>query len=248
MSDRLRHASAGLRARPAVLSLKDTLRLLRHSVRRGRGLIDTAPDAIPAPLGSVARGVLADFDQIADQVNGFAGRLSHRFLDAHMPEGPWDDLTLAQIETLDAAEMAFAHSAYRTLSRSLRTLGADAALISELRAAEAFKASIQEAEGDRFKQAAHLVLAMNARGVVRGAGEPIAKGSASRAEIATLALALWLIADRDDELDGAEELLDACTAMARALAPDLAQVLAREDGTIREKVLGRLIADYSDNI
>ncbi|MEM7567932.1 MAG: hypothetical protein AAF321_11945, partial [Pseudomonadota bacterium] len=216
MSDRRRHVSADLRARPAALSLKDTLRLLRHSVRRGRGLIDMAPDAIPAPLGSVARGALADFDHIADQVNDFAGRISHRFLDARTLEGPWDDLTLEQIETLDVAEIAFAHAAYRTLSRALRSLGAEDALISELRAAEAFKASIQEAGGDRFAQTAHLVLAMNAKGVVRGAGEPIAEGSASRAEIATLALALWLVAERDDGLDGAEELLDACTAMARA--------------------------------
>ena len=247
MSDRLRHAPASLRARPVTLSLKDTLRMLRHSVRRGRHMVDRAPRAIPAPLSAVARGALADFDQLADHVNDLAGRLSHRFLDAARSDVDWDGLTLAQIETLDDAEIAFAHAAYRGLRRALRQLGAEDAVVSELRAAEAFKASLRSGEGDRFAQAAILLVELVARGTVRGAGDPTGPGGAAKSEVASLALVLWLLAERDDDLDSAEELLDACCAMARALSADLARALRLEEGG-REKKLARMIRDYADNI
>lgn len=248
MSDRLRHAPAGLTARPVALSLKDTLRLLRHSVKRGRHMLDDAPRAVPAPLSTVARGALADFDQLADHVNEVAARLSHRFLDAAKAGAEWDELTLAQIETLDAAEIAFAHAAYRALKGALRRLGAENAIVSELRAAEAFKAALQKGEGDRFVQAAHLVIDLIARGAVRGASEPTGTDGAAKAEVANLALVLWLLAERDDDLDGAEDLLDACCAMARALSPDLARTLRLGQPGAREKKLARLIRDYVDNI
>ena len=247
MSDRLRHVPAGLRARPVALSLKDSLRLLRHSVRRGRHMVDRAPQAIPAPLSAVARGALADFDQLADHVNDLAGRLSHRFLDATRSDIDWDGLTLAQIETLDDAEIAFAHAAYRGLRRALRRLGAEDAVVSELRAAEAFKTSLQKLD-DRFAQGAILLVELVARGTVRGAGDPTGPGGAARSEVASLALVLWLLAERDDDLDGAEELLDACCAMAGALSGDLARALALSQPGARERKLTRMIRDYVDNI
>lgn len=243
MSDR-RQALSSLRRREVVLSLKDTLRLLRYSVRRGRSMIDAAPSAIPAPLGAVARGALSDFDQVADRVNDMAGYLSHRFLDA-VPDGA-DDITLAEIETLDTAEIAFAHAAYRALKRALRHLGADDALVSEVRAAEAFKAAIQARVGDRIAQAAALALGLIERGAIRGASAQV-RGGATKAQVATFALALWLLAERDDDLDGAEELLEACCAMAAALSGDLARAMAHE-GASRERALTRLVSAYVDNI
>ncbi|NIA68702.1 hypothetical protein HBA54_08870 [Pelagibius litoralis] len=232
----------------ARLPLKDALRMLRFTVKRGRTLLDKPLAPGPSPISGMARAVLNDFDQIADRVNDVAAGLSRRFLDTD-ESGRLYSATLADIENIGEAEIVFAQAAYHGLTRALRHLGTTEGLVSEVRMAEAYKAAVQSgaAEKDRFALAAALMQELVKRGVVRD----LLSGSTEEgdcltetdlAKVAIFALILWFLVDRQDDEDDAEGLLLTCCDMARALKSDLAESL---DDAER---LQDLIAAYVDKI
>lgn len=218
----------------ATLPLKDALRMLRFTVKRGRSLLDKPLAPVPSPISAVARAALRDFDQLADRVNDVAAGLSHRFLDSGDP-GRLRAATLEDIENISEAEIVFAQAAYRGLTCALRHLGANEGLVSEVRIAEAYKTVIQSGvtEGDRFSIAAALMQELVRRKVVRDlisvpgqatAGlEAAGLTEAELAKVSIFALILWFLVEREGDQDDVEALLLTCCDVARALETDLAE-------------------------
>ncbi len=213
----------------ATLPLKDALRMLRFTVKRGRSLLDKPLAPVPSPISTVARAALRDFDQFADRVNDVAAGLSHRFLDSGDP-GRLRAATLEDIENIGEAEIVFAQAAYRGLTCALRHLGANEGLVSEVRIAEAYKTVIQSGvtEGDRFSIAAALMQELVQRKVVRDllSGPDQEAASLTEAELAKVsifALILWFLVEREGDQDDVEALLLTCCDIARALESDLAE-------------------------
>ncbi|WP_299394234.1 hypothetical protein [Pelagibius sp.] len=233
----------------ARLPLKDALRMLRFTMKRGRGFLDTPLDPIPSPISDVARSVLRDFDQIADRVNDMAAGLSRRFLDSGGGES-LSTATLEDIEHIGHAEIAFAQAAYHGLTRALPHLGASEGLVSEVRSAEAYKAAIQSgaAEKDRFALAAALMQEMVDRGVIRDLlpaareeeGEPLTEEELEK--LAIFALILWFLAERQDGPEDAEALLLTCCDMAEALKTEVTECLGDAER------LRALLSAYADKI
>lgn len=218
----------------ATLPLKDALRMLRFTVKRGRTLLDKPLAPVPSPISAVARAALRDFDQFADRVNDVAAGLSHRFLDSGDP-GRLRAATLEDIENIGEAEIVFAQAAYRGLTCALRHLGANEGLVSEVRIAEAYKTVIQSdvTDRDRFFIAAALMQELVQRKVVRDlisapsqeTGDQEAAGltEAELAKVSIFALILWFLVEREGDQDDVEALLLTCCDVARALEADLAE-------------------------
>lgn len=232
----------------ATLPLKDALRMLRFTMRRGRTLLDKPLSPAPSPISDVARAVLSDFDQIADRVNDVAAGLSHRFLDAGDP-GRLRAATLEDIENIGEAEIVFAQAAYRGLTCALRYLGADEGLVSEVRIAEAYKTAIQSDAGDRdrFAIAAALMQEMVRRKVVRDLlSAPTAEdgdlAETALAKVSIFALILWFLVEREGDQDDVEGLLLTCCDLAQALEAELDERC--EDA----ERLRALIAAYVDKV
>lgn len=242
----------------ATLPLKDALRMLRFTVKRGRSLLDKPLAPVPSPISAVARAALRDFDQFADRVNDVAAGLSHRFLDSGDP-GRLRAATLEDIENIGEAEIVFAQAAYRGLTCALRHLGANEGLVSEVRIAEAYKTVIQSGvtEGDRFSIAAALMQELVQRKVVRDLipaptretggqetedREAAGLTEAELAKVSIFALILWFLVEREGNQDDVEALLLTCCDVARALEADLAERCG-DVGRLRE-----LFAAYVDKI
>ncbi len=232
----------------ATLPVKDALRMLRFTMKRGRTLLDRPLAPVPSPISEMARTVLRDFDQVADRVNDIAAGLSHRFLDSGDP-GRLRAATLEDIENIGEAEIVFAQAAYRGLTCALRYLGANEGLVSEVRIAEAYKTAIQSgaADKDRFAIAAALMQELVQRKVVRdllsGPGpEGDSLAEAELANVSVFALILWFLVERETDQDDVEALLLTCCDVARALEPDLAERCGDTD-RLRE-----LFANYVDKI
>ncbi len=244
------HSYRSLTTTVTTLPVKDALRTLRHTLLRGRTALEAPLDPLPSPLGSVARGVLSDVDSLAGRVSGVAESLTEHFLDSRWRSLP-QAATLEDIQHTDEPDIAFAQAAYRVLTRAMHYLGGVEALVSEMRAAEAYRAAERSplARQDRFGFSAALVAELRRRRVVASVvaaagGQRGDRTDPSVVDVAVFALALWLLTDRDDDGDweAAESLLQTCCDIAWALRVDVAQRLASPER------LRDLLAAYVDKV
>lgn len=229
----------------ATLPIKDALRMLRHTMRIGRARLGEPPAPMPGPVDTVARRVLDEVDHVAGQINAVAAGLSHRLLDAEpVARSP----TLEEIVGRTDPAVTFAAAAYRGTTRALRLLGACDGLVSETRAAEAFRAALRETgPGDRYALAAAIAHGFGRRHVVINVlalpeTAPEGLSGVEIGRLAVFAVMLWLLADRLPEDEDPDGLLAAACAMARALSDDLARA-----GWTREAI-GALLRAYADHI
>ena len=215
-----------LRPRPpatAALPLKDTLRALRLTLRKGRDLLPPLHDELPRPLKDVANTVLHGVDVIGEEVESVTSKAAHELLDTKKQLDE-EAMLGARPGGNGASEAAFAEAAYHALSHALGLLGAEGYLVSEVSAAEAYRAAARSGAGkqSRHDQAARLMAAMIDRQVVRrlSSGSDELGGTAARQ--ALFACALWLIAPAGERSGRDEdERLAICVEVASALGPDL---------------------------
>jgi hypothetical protein len=222
----------------AALPLKDALRALRFGLRRARTLIDPAHAPGPEPLAALAGRVLAEADHIAAEVDRVASRIGRDLLDGSADAPP----PLDALEDGREVEAAFGAAANRALVRAARYLGAEDALASETRAAEAFRAARADT-GPAARQAARLFAELTGRrALLSVAGAPAGPAGVDIEQVAPFALVLWTLADRGDAPEDEEALLLACCDFARALGPDVAA--AEGD----PEAMATLIDRYADKV
>ena len=214
---------------PAVL--RDSLRELRHVLRRGRDALGhtVSPGLLPRPAEHLVRKVIREVDHMAEGAEGLARRLlSHApgaLMEAERPAAP-DGPTRA---------------AYTALGAALTHLGARYALIREAALHQAFAG---HALPDTPMAAAVLARRVVAEGAIRDIHlAPGAKGAPEDiAAQAVFALFLWLLAgDRDN---GEADALEAAADIAAVLGGELRAAFADPE----PRRLAGLIEEFRNHV
>ena len=216
-----------MRTSATSLSLKDILRETRFFAYRVRSFARGQSNIFGSTVGRFARMSIRGFDSLASRVNESASTMSHQYLDAPiiLPDGP---VRLDEILKSESPAVAFAQETYRPLGLALEYFGAEAAFLSESKAAEAYRASVesQGPDSDRLDMAVALFGEMLRLRVIRR----VLASNAQTTElsddefqpIVLFALMLWLLAEDQPGLSSAEkETIVACCDLAMALKDEL---------------------------
>ncbi|WP_413712552.1 hypothetical protein [Rhizobium sp. Rhizsp82] len=108
--------------------LKDVLRSLRYSLRKGRDTVkETAPRRLPAPASAVTLSTLREIEILAQTVDQFVCKVAHSVFSSTATNSK----SLRQIVGSSRPEYEFSVSFYETMKRVLSYLGATRALVNQ---------------------------------------------------------------------------------------------------------------------
>jgi len=120
---------------PQATQLKDVLRALRYTLRKGRDTMrEKAPRRLPTPASGIALSALDEIEVLARNVDQLACNFAHTVLGGSTSNYP----DLRQIIASSNPENEFAVSYYEVMKVVLARLGAKRALVSESSGKRAF--------------------------------------------------------------------------------------------------------------
>ncbi len=225
----------------AALPLKDALKGLRFTLRQGRRLLEPVTARMPGPLDEVLERV----DHLADDAVRVSGRALERLFDLRAQVASVPDLPASH--TAAQSDARFAQAAGRALEFALARYGADRLMVSETLLARSYQAVAGQAFQGLEAQAAALMLHMlehRVIGIVPGTGLGLDATDRVVAAMATFAVMLWLLTDRDADAEGQreEDLLAICCDVAQALHSEI--LVIGEDAA----ALAALLAHHAEVI
>lgn len=220
--------------------IMDGLRTLRHLARQVKHHTKAIrPDLVlPEPFSHQARGMLEHVDGVTTKIGRKAEDvIRHALKSSHGPAQSLDTL----VKDRKAVE-AFSNTLYGGLRTALAQLGAKDALVLELAAQQAFRATLGEMTPDRDAFPARLYTHLLATQVVRdvGASHTTETPAQDIPVIATFAVVLWLICDRDTTDDA--EVIQACSSLALELRGEII------DAGHDTATLSRLFAEFRHHV
>lgn len=210
------------------MPLREALRGLRFLLRRGgETFVETLNvDTLPGPASDLANAVLREVGGLARAVDGLASGVAKSVLGGtDSPAAPLQDMIGGQDQ-----DAAFAAGFYLALTSVLRRLGATTVFVSESAARSAFaRIAAQPAGTTTEMRAADLTFRLLGARVMRGTtAQQAALVPGAALEAASLfAVMLWLQSARSETEN--EAALEAATAMAIALAPEISQAFGAGD-------------------
>lgn len=138
---------------PQTTQLKDVLRVLRYTLRKGRDTVrETAPRRLPAPASGIAISALNEIEVVARNVDHFVCNVAHSVLG----ENSSNPMSLRAIIASSRPEQDFSVTYYETMKHVLRQIGAKRALVNQSAGRRAY---VQLARSqDVFELTAQLTL------------------------------------------------------------------------------------------
>lgn len=141
--------------------LKDVLRSLRYSLRRGRDTVkETAPRRLPAPASEITLSTLREIEILAHNVDQFVCKVSNTVFSATAANSK----SLKEIVVSLRPEYEFSTAFYETMKRVLSYLGATRALVSQGTCLRAY-GRLADTQ-DIYRLAANLMLDLSASGSI----------------------------------------------------------------------------------
>lgn len=215
-----------------ALPIKDALRGVRSGMTAGRIAVEPLRGALPAP----ARGLIGELISSADFfVNEFdkASSLMARNLFGDGPvwqrDGCW---SLGQLAARPDGEMIFGPLAYGVLLAAYQRFADTESLVSEARAASAFRTAVDASQGDQVRLPSELLVAMQDEEVIHGS--PFTdRIDPEAARLSFTAFVLWLLIDRTSDADD-NDLLDVCCDAARYVDARIASSLSEPEKVTAE--------------
>ncbi|MBB3919531.1 MULTISPECIES: hypothetical protein [Rhizobium] len=209
---------------PQTTHLKDVLRSLRYTLRRGRDTVkETAPRRLPAPASEIALSALGEIEVLARNVDQLACKLAHSVLE--------DSAKLKSFREVIASsrpQYEFSVAFYETMKLVLSHLGAKRTLINQSAALRAFVRTA--ASQDVYQLAAQLTLHLADEGLIT-VDQLEDRSPVARPEIIVVAVfagMLSLLAESDDA--GREVMIAAATDIAVALQEKIMDLYREKDG------------------
>ncbi len=223
---------------PDAMPLRDTLRGLRHAVRRGgETLLDVMPlDQLPPPASQLVGAMIREMGAMAKDM----GEVASDFARFALGSSEATDAVPMHLTARLGAEDDFAKGIYGALRLVLQRLDAPSVYISETAARVAYLALLPgQRHGNDANFAAALSLSLVEAKVLRGTSAQDAAHVPGRAieHVAIFAVMLWLQSNRSEADDDA----------ALSSATDLALAVATEaDAAILVRDIAKLSALYAE--
>lgn len=198
-----------------VLPIKDVLRGVRSGMTAGRIAIVPLKGTLPAPVRSVVGELISGVDFFANEIDKVSSVLARNVLGAGpvwQRDGCW---TLGQLAGRPDGENIFAPLAYGVLAEAYKRFADSEALVSEARAAAAFRKAVDASREDITRLPAELLVRLQSEGVIHS-GPFHDEVDPEAARFSLIALVLWLLIDRTSEAVD-NDLLDLCCDAARHL-------------------------------
>lgn len=208
----------------ATTHLKDVLRSLRYSLRKGRDTVkETAPRRLPAPASEITLSTLREIEILAHNVDQFVCKVAHSVFSATATNSK----RLRQIVVSSRPEYEFSTAFYETMKRVLSYLGATRALVNQgagLRAYGRFADS-----QDIYQLAAQLTLHLSLDGSIT-IDQLDDRSSLTRSEtivVGVFAGMLSLLAEADDS--DRDAIIFAASDLAVALQDKILNLYHNKD-------------------
>lgn len=204
--------------------LKDVLRSLRYTLRRGRDAVKaTAPRRLPAPASEIALSALGEIEVFARNVDQIACKLAHSVVD--------DSARIKSFSEVIASarpQYEFSIAFYETTKIVLSRLGAKRTLINQSAALRAFGRTA--ASQDVYRLAAELMLHVADEGsiTIDQVDDRSVMTRSGLIVVAVFAGMLSLLAEQNDA--GREAMIFAATDMAAALREQILDLYQKRDG------------------
>ncbi|MGZ2461743.1 hypothetical protein [Rhizobium anhuiense] len=205
--------------------LKDVLRSLRYTLRKGRDTVkDTAPRRLPAPASGIALSALGEIEILARNVDQLACKLAHSVL-----EDSAKSKSLREVIASSRPPYEFSIAFYETMKLVLNYLGANRTLINQSAALRAFVRTT--GFQDAYQLAAQLTLHLADEGSITidqlDDRSPVTRPGLI--VVAVFAGMLSLLAEPDGA--GREAMIFAATDMAVALREKILDLYQKKDGS-----------------
>ncbi|MDK4737071.1 hypothetical protein [Rhizobium sp. CNPSo 3490] len=214
--------------------LKDVLRSLRYTLRRGRDTVKaTAPRRLPGPASEIALSALGEIEVFARNVDQIACKLAHSVV-----EDSAKFKSFSEVIASSRPQYEFSIAFYATMKIVLSRLGAKRTLIHQSAALRAFGQTT--GFQDVYQLAAQLTLHLADE---RSITIDQVDGLSTRAGLAVVAVfagMLSLLAEQDDA--GREAMIFAATDMAAALREKILDLYQKGDGPALAALFERCVS------
>ncbi len=209
---------------PQATQLKDVLRSLRYTLKKGRDTVkETAPRRLPAPASGIALSALSELEVLARNVDHFVCDFAHSVLSdsATNAEG------MREIVSSSRPDQKFSAAYYQTMKLVLGRLGARRALVSQSAGRRAF-VRLGRSQ-DVFELAAQLTLQLADDGsiTIDQLDDQSAVTHSSIIAVAIFAAMLSLVAESDDA--DREAIISAATDLAAAFQATIQDLYQKKD-------------------
>ena len=222
---------------PQMTQLKDVLRSLRYTLKRGRDTLkETAPRRLPAPASGIALSALSEIEVLARNVDHFVCNFAHSVLS----DSSTNFESMREIASSSQPDYKFSVAYYDTIKLVLSHLGAERALVNQSAGRRAF-VRLARSQGV-FELAAQLTLYLAGDGSITidqlDDRSPVA-GSRTIV-VAVFAAMLSLLVESDDA--GKEEMIFAATDLAVAFQEKILDIYQRRDSSALAALFERCAA------
>lgn len=230
------------RGRQLALPARDILRGAYAIVRKATSRLEPLGGRLPSPLRGMAKDMSSALGGFAQQARDLAYSTG-----AEMRRGNGGSkdrsAELAVIMDRDDAAALFAKTFARGLSYGFERLNSDRYIVSEVLSANTYRSVARkvDAPDDPYERAAQLFLALDrnqAVGIAPGTGIGMGPADSGPVAIASFAVLLWMLVERDAPRDNEDEILAICVDVSVSLEQEISE--ASED----EAELARLFSAY----
>ncbi|WP_431324759.1 hypothetical protein [Rhizobium sp. YTU87027] len=209
---------------PQTTQLKDALRVLRYTLRKGRDTVkETAPRRLPAPASGIALSALNEIEILARNVDHFVCNVAHSVLG----DSTTNLASLREISVSSRPEHEFSVAYYETMKLVLSHIGARRALVNQSAGRRAF-ARLAGSQ-DVFELAAQLTLELADDGsiAIDKLDERSAVTRTGTNVVAVFAGLLSMLAQSEDV--SREAMISAATELAIALQEKVLDLYHKRD-------------------
>ncbi|ANM20836.1 hypothetical protein AMK06_PE00076 (plasmid) [Rhizobium sp. N541] len=222
---------------PQTTQLKDVLRSLRYTLKKGRDTMkETAPRRLPAPASGIALSALGEIEVLARNVDLFVCSFAHSVLS----DSATNSESLREIAASSRPDYKFSVAYYGTMKLVLSHLGAKRALVNQSAGRRAFVRLARSR--DVFELAAQLTLQLADDGSIAidqlDDRSPV-MGSRTIV-VAVFAAMLSLLAESDDAEK--EAMIFAATDLAVALQEKILNIYQKRDSSALASLFERCAA------
>ncbi|WP_106795793.1 hypothetical protein [Rhizobium sp. H4] len=209
---------------PQATQLKDVLRSLRYTLKKGRDTVkETAPRRLPAPASGIALSALSELEVLARNVDHFVCDFAHSVLS----DPATNSETMREIAASARPDHKFSAAYYQTMKLVLNRLGAKRALVSQTAGRRAF-ARLGHSQ-DVFELAAQLTLQLADDGsiTIDQLDEQSPVTHSRIIVVAIFAAMLSLLAESDDA--DRDAIISAATDLAAAVQVTIQDLYQKKD-------------------
>ncbi|AJC80868.1 hypothetical protein IE4803_CH03702 [Rhizobium etli bv. phaseoli str. IE4803] len=219
---------------PQATQLKDVLRSLRYTLKKGRDTVkETAPRRLPAPASGIALSALSELEVLARNVDHFVCDFAHSVLS----DPATNSETMREIAASARPDHKFSAAYYQTMKLVLSRLGAKRALVSQTAGRRAF-ARLGHSQ-DVFELAAQLTLQLADDGSIT-IDQLDEQSPVTRSRIIVVAIfaaMLSFLAESDDA--DRDAIISAATDLAAAVQVTIQDLYQKKDISALASLLKR---------